>query len=370
MSIAFLDPHASYLEIKDEIDAAYHQVMDSGTYILGEAVENFENDYAEYCNARHCIGIASGLDALLLSLRALDIGEGDEVIVPSHTFFATWLAVSQAGATPIAVEPDIATYNIDPARIEAAISPRTRAIIPVHLYGHPADLGSIVEIAKRHGLYVIEDAAQAHGAQYKGQRIGAHGDAVCWSFYPGKNLGAYGDGGAITTDNAKIAEKLSVLRNYGSHAKYQNEILGYNSRLDPLQAAMLQVKLRHINRWNEHRKTVAQLYSEILAETSLKLPNVPNWADPAWHLYVIRHPQRDALQDFLAQKGVGTLIHYPIPPHRQKAYALTDLAQKSFPIAEQCSREVLSLPMGPHLSVKDTHTVANHIIAFLDQNPK
>ena len=350
MTIPFLDLRAAYLELKDELDATYQRVMASGWYILGPEVEAFENDFAAYCEAAHGIGLASGLDALHLALRACDIGPGAEVIVPSHTFIATWLAVSQAGATPVPVEPIEATYNIDPARIEAAITPRTRAIIPVHLYGQPADLDPILTIARRHGLKVIEDAAQAHGARYKGQRIGAHGDAVAWSFYPGKNLGAFGDGGAITTNNADLAERLRKLRNYGSREKYVNEIQGYNSRLDPLQAAFLSVKLRHLDSWNDRRRAIAAAYLEGLGGTDLILPQVPDWAEPVWHLFVVRHPERDAIQQRLQQAGIGSLIHYPVAPHMQAAYDGMGLPPDALPLARDLADEVLSLPMGPQLA--------------------
>jgi dTDP-4-amino-4,6-dideoxygalactose transaminase len=337
--------------------------MASGWYILGPEVEQFEADYAAYCQADHCIGVANGLDALHLSLRAYGIGPGDEVIVPSNTYIATWLAVSQAGATPVPVEPDERTYNIDPARIEAAITPRTRALLPVHLYGQPADLEPILAIARRHGLKVIEDAAQAHGARYQGKRLGGHGDAVAWSFYPGKNLGALGDGGAVTTNDPELADRLRVLRNYGSRVKYINEVQGYNSRLDPLQAAFLAVKLRHLDAWNDRRRAIAATYLEGLADTGLTLPQVPVWADPVWHLFVVRHPQRDGLQRQLSEAGIGTLIHYPIPPHRQQAYAEAGQAADSLPLAARMAAEVLSLPMGPQLSAPAVDRVVACLIS-------
>jgi len=294
---------------------------------------------------------------LYLALRAMGVGPGDEVIVPSNTYIATWLAVSQCGATPVPVEPLESTYNIDPARIEAAITQATRVILPVHLYGQPADLDPILALARKHGLRVLEDAAQAHGARYKSQRIGAHGDAVAWSFYPGKNLGALGDGGAVTTNDPKLAERIRVLRNYGSRVKYVNEVRGVNSRLDPLQAAVLRVKLRHLDSWNARRQALAAGYLSGLAHnTTLTLPQVPDWADPVWHLFVIRHPQRDALAQRLAEAGIGSLIHYPIPPHRQQAYADAGFAAGAFPLAEAMAGEVMSLPIGPHLSaVQATH---------------
>lgn len=348
--IPFLDLKAPHQELLAELDAVWARVRDSGWYILGPEVEAFEQEYATYCGARHCVGLANGLDALHLALRALGVGTGDEVIVPSNTYIATWLAVSQCGAVPVPVEPDPATHNLDPQRVEAAITPRTKVILPVHLYGQPADLDSILSIARRYGLRVLEDAAQAHGARYKGQRIGAHGDAVAWSFYPGKNLGALGDAGAVTTNDPELADRLRVLRNYGSRVKYVNEVQGWNSRLDPLQAAILRVKLAHLDAWNARRAEIAALYLRELADCGVVLPQVPDWAQPVWHLFVIRHPQRDALQQRLAQAGIQTLIHYPIPPHRQQAYAGLGLAEGALPIAERLAAEVLSLPIGPHLS--------------------
>lgn len=355
--IPFLDLRAQYIELKSEIDTAVARVLDSGWYILGPEVETFEADWARYCEAQHAVGVANGLDALTLALRALDIGPGDEVIVPSNTYIATWLAVSGVGATPVPVEPDPATYNIDPARIEAAITPRTRAILPVHLYGQPADLDPILDIARRHQLRVIEDAAQAHGARYKGRRIGAHGDIVCWSFYPGKNLGALGDAGAVTTNHAALAARVALLRNYGSRQKYVNEEAGVNSRLDPIQAAVLRVKLGVLNDWTARRRAVAAAYTEELRGSGLILPHVPDWAEPAWHLYVVRSPNRDALQAKLTEAGVGTLVHYPIPPHMQQAYADLSLAPDSLPLARKLAGEVLSLPMGPHLPIADAKSV-------------
>ncbi len=349
MKIPFLDLGASYRELKPEIDAAVARVLDSGWYILGAEVEAFEAEWAAYCEADHAVGLANGLDALILALRVLDVGQGDEVIVPSNTYIATWLAVSAVGAIPVPVEPDPATHNIDPARIAATITPRTRVLLPVHLYGQPADMDPILALARQHGLAVVEDAAQAHGARYKGRRIGAHGDVVCWSFYPGKNLGALGDGGAITTNRADLADKVAVLRNYGSRVKYVNEVQGVNSRLDPIQAAVLRVKLACLDDWTDRRRTIADLYTRELADSGLILPHVPDWAAPAWHLYVVRSVARDALQDRLGTAGIGTLIHYPIPPHMQDAYAKLDLAPDALPLARDLAGEVLSLPIGPQM---------------------
>ena len=355
--IPFLDLKAPYLELKQELDEAIARVVGSGWFIGGPEVDQFEAEYATYCGANHAVGVANGLDALHLALRAMDVGPGDEVIIPSNTYIATWLAVSQCGATPVPVEPDARTYNIDPARIEAAITPRTKVILPVHLYGQPADMDPILTIARKHGLRVLEDGAQAHGARYKGQRLGAHGDAVAWSFYPGKNLGAMGDGGAVTTNDAQLADRIRVLRNYGSRVKYVNEVQGYNSRLDPLQAAILRVKLMHLDAWNARRSSNAARYQQGLVGCGLTLPHVPDWAEPVWHLYVVLNPQRDALHRALAVVGVGTLIHYPIPPHLQGAYANLGLAKGAFPIAERIHEEVLSLPMFPSMTLEQTNQV-------------
>lgn len=349
MSVHFIDLKAAYIELQPEIDVAIKRVLDSGWYVLGEEVDAFEQEYAAYCEAKHCVGVANGLDALHLALLALGVGAGDEVIVPSNTYIATWLAVSQCGATPISVEPDAATYNIDPARIEAAITPRTKVILPVHLYGQPADMDLILAIARKHGLKVLEDGAQAHGARYKGKRLGAHGDVVAWSFYPGKNLGAFGDGGAITTNNPDIADRVRMLRNYGSRVKYVNELQGYNSRLDPVQAAALRVKLKVLDAWNARRAEIAARYTTELAGVSLVLPTVPAWGESVWHLYAVQHAQRDSLQQSLHKAGISTLIHYPIPPHLQQAYAHAGYVEGQFPIAERMAKQLLSLPMGPQL---------------------
>lgn len=355
--IKFLDLLEVNSRFASGIDAAVHRVIESGWYILSVECEGFEHEFATYSEANHCVGVANGLDALTLCLRAFDIGPGDEVIVPSNTFIATWLAVSHVGATPVPVEPAEDTFNMDPDRIKAAITSRTRAIMPVHLYGQPAELDPILRVARRHGLSVIEDAAQAHGARYRGKRIGAHGDAVCWSFYPGKNLGALGDGGAVTTDNATIADRLRVLRNYGSRAKYQHDELGVNSRLDEIQAAILREKLPVLEKDNQHRASIAQAYSEGLRGLALTLPVVPDYAEPVWHLYVVRSPQRDRLARCLSDAGVATVIHYPVSPHLQPAYAHLNLVRGSQPIAEQLQGEVLSLPISPCQTDADTRAV-------------
>lgn len=362
MKVPFLDLHAAYEELSPELDAAALRVLRSGWYILGQEVDLFEREYADFCEAGECVGVGNGLDALQLCLRALGVGPGDEVIVPSHTYIATWLAVSLVGAEPVPVEPETDTYGLDPSRIESAITERTKAILPVHLYGHPADLDPILTIARSRGLKVLEDAAQAHGARYKGRRIGAHSDAVAWSFYPGKNLGALGDGGAVTTDDPGIAEEIRLLRNYGSREKYRNARIGINSRLDPLQAGLLRVKLKHLEEWNDRRSQAAAFYLQNLQETGLVLPVARDWADPVWHLFVVRSLQRDTLQERLTEQGIGTLIHYPIPPARQEAYTSTSHPPPALPLADQLAAGVLSLPMGPQLTPEDRDRVAEILL--------
>lgn len=366
MKVPFLDLKAQAHELRAELEAAFARVLDSGWYILGSEAESFEREFAEYCGVEHCVGVGNGLDALHLILRAYGIGSGDEVIVPSNTYIATWLAVSHCGATPVPVEPDERYYNIDPERIEVAITPRTKAIMPVHLYGHPADMDAIMEIAQRHHLKVIEDAAQAHGAHYKGRRTGSLGHAAGFSFYPGKNLGAFGDGGAVTTNDAELADRVRVLRNYGSRIKYKNEVQGFNSRLDEIQAAFLRVKLKRLDAWNAQRREIANQYLAGLAEVpNLTLPQVMEWAEPVWHLFVIRCADRDDLQKHLAENGIGTMIHYPIPPHRQRAYASgLCIREPSLPVAEQLSINTLSLPIYPQLDPKQVEYVLNCIKSY------
>lgn len=362
MNVPFLDLAPLHEEIADELQCAFQRILASNRFIRGREVEAFESEFAEYCEAKHCIGVGNGLDALTLILRALDIGPGDEVIVPAHTFIATWLAVSQAGATPVPVEPDAGTYNIDPGLIEAAVTPRSRAIMPVHLYGQPADMDAILEIAGRHGLRVIEDAAQAHGARFKGRRCGGIGDAAGFSFYPGKNLGALGDGGAVVTNDAGLAARVRRISNYGSERKYDHSEPGVNSRLDEMQAAFLRVKLGHLDGWNAHRREIAAIYREGLAGMQGTLPpSVPDWAEPAWHLFVIRDRNRDALAAALEERGIGTLIHYPVPPHFSGAYRDGGWAARELPLSERLTDEVLSLPMGPHLKPADARRVVEAV---------
>ena len=357
MTIPFLDLQAASTELQGALDSACQRVVRSGHYLLGPELESFEREFAAYVGAKYCIGVGNGLDALHLSLRALGVGPGDEVIVPSNTYIATWLAVTHAGATPVPVEPKENTYNLDPDRIEAAITPRTRAIMPVHLYGQAADMDPILAIARKHKLLVVDDAAQAHGATYNNTRVGGLADATGWSFYPGKNLGALGDAGAVTTNDDALAERVRLLRNYGSRVKYVNEIIGFNSRMDEIQAAVLRVKLRYLDQWNGRRQDVAQRYLAALDPSRLGLPYVPPWTDPVWHLFVVRSLQRDRLQQRLAERGVATLIHYPLPPHMQEAYCRLGICAGQLPIAEAIHREVLSLPIGPHLTLAQVDAI-------------
>jgi dTDP-4-amino-4,6-dideoxygalactose transaminase len=362
--IPFLDLRAAYLELKDDLDAAYVRFMKSGWYVLGEEVEAFEQEFARYCGVEHCIGVSNGLDALRLALEAYGVGPGDEVIVPSNTYIATWLAVSQVGAVPIPVEPDLQTCNINPEQIEQAISERTAAILPVHLYGQPADMDPILELAERHGLLVLEDGAQAQGARYKGRRVGSLGHAAGISFYPGKNLGAFGDAGAITTNDAAIADKLRALRNYGSRRKYYNEFKGYNCRLDGLQAAFLRVKLRKLDEWNDRRRALARAYlTGLQSVPDLRLPYTPDRTESVWHLFTVQHPRRDALQAFLENAGIGTLIHYPVPPHKSDAYA-GDRDWGALPVAETLASTTLSLPIGPHMTIDAVDRVCSVLGGF------
>lgn len=358
VKVSFLDLKASYLELQAELEVAILDSLRSGWYIGGADVASFEAEFSSFTHSFHCVAVANGLDALYLALRAMGVGPGDEVIVPSNTFIATWLAVSKCGAVPIPVEPDTLTCNINCSLIAAAITSRTKVIIPVHLYGQPADLDPVLQLARQHGLRVLEDAAQAQGAAYKGQPIGAHSDAVAWSFYPGKNLGALGDAGAVTTNDPRLADQLSLLRNYGSSQRYINEVQGDNSRLDPVQATALRVKLRHLHDWNQRRASIASTYTLALQDCGLTLPWVAPWASPSWHLYCVRHPQRDQLRDRLAGMGIETLVHYPIPPHAQAAYSDLGYRKGDFPVAESMAETLLSLPIGPAMSASQV----NHVV--------
>ncbi len=358
MKVPFLDFVQPYDELKAELDEAYFRFMKSAWYIMGKELEAFEQEFAAYCGSKYCIGVGNGLEALHLILRAYGIGKGDEVIVPSNTYIATWLAVSYTDAKPVPVEPDPKTFNLDPARVEAAITPRTKAIVPVHLCGQPADMDPLMEMARRRGLKVVEDNAQAQGALYKGRRTGSLGDSAGNSFYPGKNLGAFGDAGAVTTNDPQLADAVRMLRNYGSKKKYYNDCIGYNSRLDEMQAAFLRVKLKKLDEWNGRRRVIAENYlAKLQGAPGLTLPTVPLWADPVWHLFVVRHAKRDLLQARLTEAGVGTLIHYPVPPHLSGAYAPEGYSKGAFPFAEDSANTVLSLPIGPHLAPEQAEKV-------------
>ena len=345
--VRFLDIAHDHESIRPELDRAISDVIDRGQFILGQATARFEAEFALAVGATECVGVGNGLDALHLVLRGLGIGDGDEVIVPGHTFIATWLAVSYTGATPIPVDVHPGTGNIDPGCVARAMSPRTRAVIPVHLYGQPAEMGPILAVAAENDVAVVEDAAQAHGARYRGQPVGSLATAAAWSFYPAKNLGALGDGGAITTNDPELADRIRWLRNYGSPQKYEHVVKGYNSRLDELQAAVLSVKLRYLANWNARRREIAKRYLASLPVGDVIPPHVAVDADPVWHLFVVRTPHRERFRSALAERGIETLVHYPTPPHLQKAYAsrLTAI----LPETERWSAECVSLPMGPHL---------------------
>jgi len=378
--IPFYDIGNSYRELKLEIDSAVARVLNSGWYIVGKEVSSFEKDFAKYIGTKYCVGTSNGLDALFLVLKAWGIGAGDEVIVPSNTYIATWLAVSYAGAIPIPVEPDIRTFNIDPDLIKEKITKRTKAIIPVHLYGMPADMDPIMNLAERYNLKVLEDSAQAHGAVYGNKKCGSLGTASAFSFYPGKNLGAFGDGGAITTDDPVLAEKVRCLSNYGSKIKYYNEYQGYNCRLDEIQAAILRVKLTYLDEWNRKRHLVAKEYYKIdnpkinLPYQELQRENLREdkicfvqpysgiKSIPCWHQYVIMREKRNDLQKYLNSLGIETMIHYPIPPHKQKAYK--EINNLSFPIAEQIAEKCLSLPMNPFISQEQISKIRHAIKIF------
>ena len=363
MKIPFFDIDVTYRELKPEIDEAIQRVLNSGSYILGKEVEAFEREFAEYCGAKYCIGVSNGVDALHLILRAWEIGEGDEVLVPAHTFIATWLAVSNTGAKPIPVDIDKNTYNINPKLIEQAITSKTKAIIPVHLYGQSADMDSILSIAHKYGIRVIEDAAQAQGAKYKKMKCGNIGDAAAFSFYPAKNLGAFGDAGAVTTNDMSLTENIKMLQNYGSKEKYIHTKLGFNNRLDELQAAILRVKLKFLDDWNSRREIIANYYLNGLnGIDEYKLPFVPEWADPVWHLFVIKTHQRDVIQEYLQNKNIQTAIHYPHLPYKN----IFTNSSKVSPIANNFTNECLSLPiLLSDINKEKTSIVINALRRFI-----
>ncbi|MEO1064396.1 MAG: DegT/DnrJ/EryC1/StrS family aminotransferase [Actinomycetota bacterium] len=357
MRVPFLDVGATYTELADELDAAHRRVMERGWFVLGDELGAFEREFAAAVGASGACGVASGLDALTLSLRALGVGPGDEVIVPAMTFVATWLSVSATGATPVPAEPDPRSGGLDPEAAERAITDRTAAIVAVHLFGLPVDVEAVEDVSRRHGLRLVFDAAQAHGARYRERPIGAFGDASAWSFYPAKNLGAFGDGGAVTFGDPAVGDRVCSLRNYGSSSKYVHDEQGTNSRLDELQAALLRVKLRHLDAWNLRRRAVADRYAVELADLPLDLPPEPSGRRSAWHLYVVGVDRRDELADHLAEADVGTSVHYPVPPHRQAAYA--ELNDRELPVADRLAARSLSLPIGPHL----TAAQVDHVVA-------
>lgn len=360
----YLDLKPLYQEIKSEIDDAVEECIAAGYYINGTNCAEFETEFSLYCNANCCVGVGNGLDALHLTLRAWNIGPGDEVIVPSNTYIATWLAVTMTGAEVVPVEPNIANFNIDPEKILAAITPRSKAIIPVHLYGHPADMDPIMEIAETKGLKVLEDAAQAHGAHYKSRPVGSLGHAAAWSFYPGKNLGALGDGGAVTSNDTKLIDRIRRLGNYGSSEKYVNREIGFNSRLDELHAAVLRVKLKYLNTWNDRRNLIAQRYITEIRNDIISVPTPESWASPVWHVFPILLEQRDLLKEHLDGEGVGTMIHYPIPPHQQEAYKHLGWGVGGFPISEHIHKSELSLPMYPHMTAQNVRSVIDAVNSF------
>lgn len=367
MTVPFLDVQAAYTELRGELCQAFVSCMESGSYILGQEVEAFEAEFAEFCGVDHCVGVGTGLDALHLLLRAAGVGEGDEVLVPAHTFIATWLAVSHTGARPVPVEPDPHTWNLDPAALRDAIGPKTRAVVAVHLYGQPANMEAITRVAREHGLLVFEDAAQAHGARHHGARAGGLSDGAAFSFYPGKNLGAFGDGGAVTTPDEALAERVRMLRNYGSTEKYVHECRGFNSRLDELQAALLRVRLTVLDSWNQRRQKIADFYRTNLGGCpDLELQHVPQHVEPVWHLFVVRSPRRDELKEHLAKQGIGTLVHYPTPPHRAEAYEDLVSSLPELPLTEELADSLLSLPIGPHLGLAGAERVVSAVHDFLE----
>jgi dTDP-4-amino-4,6-dideoxygalactose transaminase len=365
MNIPFLSFTAQNNLIEDEIRAAFERVFQNKWYILGKEVSDFEQAYAQYNHVQHSIGVANGLDALHIALKTLEVGEGDEVITPSNTFIATWLAISQTGATIVPVEPDPETYNIDVTRLEAAITPKTKVIMPVHLYGQACEMDAIMQIANKYNLFVIEDNAQAQGCTYNGKLTGSFGNINATSFYPTKNLGAYGDAGALTTNDVALAQKANLIRNYGSEKKYYNEVIGVNSRLDELQAAFLSVKLKYLNSWLDERKQIAAAYTKALSGIpDLILPVTAPGADHVYHLYVVRTTKRDALEKYLNDNGIGTGIHYPVAPHLQKAYEHLGYKKGDFPIAEEMAETCLSLPLNPGMTEEEIKYVCNHILSF------
>lgn len=363
--IPFTDLKAGYQELKPELDRACQKVMTSGSYILGAEVSEFENEFAAYCRRKHCVGVSSGMEALKLILQAKDIGPGDEVIVPSHTFIATWLAVIQAGARPVPVDIEESGYNLDPDLLEAAVSPQTRAAIAVHIYGQTADMEPLKNIASRHNLLLIEDAAQAHGAVYKNQVAGSLGDAAAFSFYPTKNLGAFGDAGAVVCDDDGLAETIRQLRNVGRNNRHEHILAGHNSRMDELQAALLRVKLPYLEQWNNRRRLVAAFYLSELSGLDLWLPVATTDSKPVWHLFVVRTPHRDRLLNALNTQGIQAMVHYPSTPYLYPACSSLGYGPGTCPQAEQLTAEVLSLPVWPQMTLEQAHKVVKVLRSVL-----
>jgi len=362
MRIEFNDLRPQHRELRGEIDAALGEVLDDGWFILGKQGEAFERGFASFCSVAGCVGVGSGTEAIHLALLACGVRPGDDVVTSSLTAVPTASAISFAGARPVFVDVDPRTFTMDPLKLENALTPRTKAIVPVHLYGQMADMDPILEIGRRHGIPVIEDACQAHGAEYRGRKAGSMGTLGTFSFYPTKNLGACGDGGAVTTNDPELANRLRLLRNYGQRKRYYHESKGFNSRLDEMQAAILRAKLRHLNRWNDVRRSKASLYNSLLR--GVVTPFEADYARHVYHLYVIRSPRRDELQRYLAEQGIGTLIHYPVPVHLQEAYGDLDIGPGSLPATEQCAREILSLPLYPELPDEHIAQVAEAINRF------
>lgn len=366
-AIPLVDLRTQYDSIRDEVEEAMRRVLESSAFILGPDVAAFEEEFAAYCGAPHCVGVSSGTAALELALRALGVGPGHEVITTTHTFIATAEAISAVGARPVFVDIDSRTYNIDPDACAAAVTPATRALLPVHLYGQPADMVRLQRVAADHGLALVEDAAQAHGAAWQGQPVGARGDAACYSFYPGKNLGAYGDAGAVTCADPALDEQVRLLRNHGRRSKYLHEQIGFGERLDTLQAAVLRVKLRRLAEWTAARRRLAARYSALLAGSGLALPAVTAGAEPVWHLYVVRTPRRDALLSHLKAQGIGAGVHYPVPLHLQPAYAGLGYRRGALPISEEVAATCLSLPLYPEMSDSQQDRVVGAVLEFMQQ---
>lgn len=366
MKVPFVDLKMQYERIRDEVAVALQRVLDTTAFAGGRFVEEFERSFASFCGCGFAVGVSSGTSALWLALQALGVGQGDEVVTVPNSFFATAEAISLCGAVPVFVDVDLATYTMDPALLEEAITPRTKAVVPVHLYGQTADMGPILAIARKHGLFVVEDACQAHGALYKGQQTGSMGDAGCFSFYPGKNLGAYGEAGAVVTDNLDLANRVRILRDHGQNEKYHHALLGWNARMDGFQGAILSVKLKYLEQWNEARRAHARVYNELLArEEMLVLPHEADYATHVYHIFVLRLPEREALVEALKYKDIFCGIHYPVPIHLQEAYRFLRYGGGSFPVAEKCAREVLSLPMFPELRAEQMEKVAVEIRSFV-----